>query len=256
MIKGLVSSLIITAVLTVASVAFAGSVMEKDIIRVGTEATYPPFEFRNENNEITGFDIDLVKLIGEKMDKEIEIVDMAFDWLIPSLMTGKIDMVAAGITNTEKRKEKVSFSNVYYHIENAFVTKIDNEDINSLDDIAGKIATVQIGTAQDTFITELGTAAEIKRFQKNDDALREVMLGRGDFCVINLTVANSYLRNNETFKGKLKIAVRNFINEPDEGIALAVPKGDAKFLEAVNAALAEIEESGELQNLKEKYQID
>ncbi len=256
MIKRLVSLLIVSAVLATVSVSFAGTVMEKDVIRVGTEATYPPFEFRNENNEITGFDMDLVRLLGEKMDKEIEIVDMAFDGLVPALMTGKIDMVAAGMTNTEKRKEKVSFSDVYFHIENAFVTKTDDESMKNIEDLKGKIATVQIGTAQDTFITELGTPSEIKRFQKNDDALREVMLGRADFCVINLTVANAFLRNNDTFQGELKIAVRNFINEPDEGIALAVPKGDAEFLDAVNTALTEIKESGELQELKVKYQID
>lgn len=254
--KRLIYLLVISVVIFGAGSAFAGSVMDKDVIRVGTEATYPPFEFRNQDNEMTGFDIELVQAIGEHMEKDVELVDMSFDGLIPALMTGKIDMVAAGMTNTEKRKEKVGFSDVYYHIENAFVTKADDDSIKELKDLSGKVATVQIGTAQDSFITELGTAASVKRFQKNDDALREVMLGRGDFTVINLTVANSFLRNSEAFKGKLKIALRNFINEPDEGIALAVPKGDDLFLSAVNRALAEIEASGELQELKVKYQID
>lgn len=236
--------------------AFAGSVMDKDVIRVGTEATYPPFEYRDKDNNVVGYDIDIANLIGEKIGKKVEIVDMAFDGLIPALMTGKIDMVAAGMTNTAERKKKVSFSNVYYDIENAIVTRADDESIKGLEDLKGKVATVQIGTAQDSFITKLGTSKEVKRFQKNDDALREVLLGRGDFTVLNLTVANTFLRNSEAFKGKLKIGFRHFINEKGEGIALGLPKDDEAFINAVNGALAEMEKSGELHELKVKYQID
>ena len=248
--------LVVSLVFIGAGAAFAGSVMDKDVIRVGTEATYPPFEYRNKDNQVVGYDIDIATLIGEKIGKKVEIVDMAFDGLIPALMTGKIDMVAAGMTNTAERKKKVNFSNVYYDIENAFVVRADDDSIKSIEDLDGKIATVQIGTAQDTFVTKLGTAKEVKRFQKNDDALREVLLGRGDFTVLNLTVANSFLRESEAFKGKLKIGFRNFINKPGEGIALGLPKEDEAFLNAVNGALAEMEKSGELHELKVKYQID
>ncbi len=91
----------------------------------------------------------------------------------------------------------MDFSDVYYDIENAFVVRGNDGSIATLDDLRGKIATVQIGTAQDTFITGNGPSREIKRFQKNDDALMEVKVGRGDFSVLNLTVANAFLRNNK-----------------------------------------------------------
>ncbi len=253
--KRLFALLVISFVLLGAGAAFAGSVMDKDVIRVGTEATYPPFEYRNKDNEVVGYDIDIANLIGEKIGKKVEIVDMAFDGLIPALMTGKIDMVAAGMTNTAERKKKVNFSSVYYNIENAFVVLADDESIKGIDDLDGKVATVQIATAQDTFITKVGTPKEIKRFQKNDDALRELLLGRGDFTVINYTVAKSFLNNSEAFKGKLKIGFRNFINKPGEGIALGLPKGDEAFQKAVNEALADMEKSGELTKLKDNYQI-
>ncbi|GAB1399828.1 transporter substrate-binding domain-containing protein [Aminivibrio sp.] len=236
--------------------AMAASVMEKDVLLVGTEATYPPFEYRNEKNEILGYDIDVVKAIGEHLGKKIEIVDMAFDGLIPSLMTGKIDLVAAGMTNTEERKKKVDFSAVYYDIENAFVVRSDDDSLSKLEDLKGKIATVQMGTAQDTFITKTELPKEIKRFQKNDDALMEITLGRGDFCVLNLTVANAYLRNNKDFGDKLKIGFRNFINREGEGIALALPKGDEAFLKALNGAIETMKNNGELAALKKKYLID
>lgn len=236
--------------------AAAAGILDRDVIRVGTEATYPPFEYRNDKNEIVGYDIEVVQAIGKHLGKKVDIVDMAFDGLIPALMTAKIDLVAAGMTNTEERRKKVDFSDVYYDIENAFVVRSNDGSITTLDDLRGKIATVQIGTAQDTFITGTGLPAEIKRFQKNDDALMEVKVGRGDFSVLNLTVANAFLRNNKTFGEDLKIGFRNKIHREGEGIALGIPKGDEAFLKAVNDAIALMKKNGEFDELKKKYQMD
>ena len=234
----------------------AAGVLDKDVILVGTEATYPPFEYRNEKNQVVGYDIDVVEAIAKHLGKKVEIVDMSFDGLIPALMTGKVDLVAAGMTNTEERRKKVNFSSVYYDIENAFVVRADDSSITKLDDLKGKIATVQIGTAQDTFITNTGLPAEIKRFQKNDDALMEIKVGRGDFCVVNLTVANAFLRNNKTFEEDLKIGFRNKIHREGEGIALGLPKGDEALLNAVNGAIETMKNNGEFDSIKKKYQMD
>lgn len=234
----------------------AAGVLDKDVILVGTEATYPPFEYRNEKNEVVGYDIDVVEAIAKHLGKKVEIVDMSFDGLIPALITGKVDLVAAGMTNTEERRKKVNFSSVYYDIENAFVVRADDSSITKLDDLKGKIATVQIGTAQDTFITNTGLPAEIKRFQKNDDALMEIKVGRGDFCVVNLTVANAFLRNNKTFEEDLKIGFRNKIHREGEGIALGLPKGDEALLNAVNGAIETMKNNGEFDSIKKKYQMD
>ena len=234
----------------------AAGVLDKDVILVGTEATYPPFEYRNEKNQVVGYDIDVVEAIAKHLGKKVEIVDMSFDGLIPALMTGKVDLVAAGMTNTEERRKKVNFSSVYYDIENAFVVRADDSSITKLDDLKGKIATVQIGTAQDTFITNTGLPAEIKRFQKNDDALMEIKVGRGDFCVVNLTVANAFLRNNKTFEESLKIGFRNKIHREGEGIALGLPKGDDALLNAVNGAIETMKNNGEFDSIKKKYQMD
>lgn len=234
----------------------AAGVLDKDVILVGTEATYPPFEYRNEKNQVVGYDIDVVEAIAKHLGKKVEIVDMSFDGLIPALITGKVDLVAAGMTNTEERRKKVNFSSVYYDIENAFVVRADDSSITKLDDLKGKIATVQIGTAQDTFITNTGLPAEIKRFQKNDDALMEIKVGRGDFCVVNLTVANAFLRNNKTFEEDLKIGFRNKIHREGEGIALGLPKGDEALLNAVNGAIETMKNNGEFDSIKKKYQMD
>lgn len=254
--KGFLKGILVLAALLASGASFASGIADKDIIVVGTEATYPPFEFRNDKNEIVGYDMDVVQTIADKLGKKVEIVDMAFDGLIPALITGKVDLVAAGMTNTEERAKKVDFSQVYYDIENAFVVRADDDSMAGLEDLKGKIATAQMGTAQDLFITDTGFPSEIKRFQKNDDALMEVKLGRGDFCIVNLTVANAFLRNNKVFSDNLKIAFRNKIQKEGEGIALGIPKGNEAFVKVVNEAISLMKKNGELDALKEKYEID
>lgn len=83
------------------------------VLRVGTDRSFPPFEYI-ENYELYGFDIELVKQIAIDLNRNLEIVNMNFDGLIPSLYSGRIDCIAAGMTITEKRKEKINFSDTYF----------------------------------------------------------------------------------------------------------------------------------------------
>ena len=96
--------------LVVAGTAGWGNVMEKDVLLVGTESTYPPYEFRDENNELKGFDIEMTEVIAAKIGKKVEWVDMPFDSLIPSLMAKKIDLIAAGLSWTPERAKTASSS--------------------------------------------------------------------------------------------------------------------------------------------------
>ena len=165
--KKMVLGLFLLCVALSASVACAaGSAMDKDVLKVGTESTFRPFEFRNDKNEIVGFDIDLINAIGAKLGKKIEIVDTAFDSLIPSLLTNKIDIIAAGMSATAERAKKVTFSETYYSTPDAIVVKNENTNIKATKDLEGKTGTVQTGTIQDSFLTSVKGVKEIKRFSK------------------------------------------------------------------------------------------
>lgn len=235
------------------SCAFAASTLDKDVLTVGTEATYPPFEYYNEDNVITGFDVELLALIGPKIGREISWVDMAYDGLIPALTTGKIDMAAAAINATEERRKVVDFSDVYQVADASVVVKAGNKDsLRGLAGLKGRAIGVQLGTTEDAYLTNSELGVDIKRYQKVDDAVNEVALGRIDGVLLDSPVAISYVEN-EKFKGSIEISFRELINAPEEGFALAVRKGDAAFVEALNKALRELQDSGELDALKEKY---
>lgn len=254
MFKKVLCLFLVIIVLSFAPAIFASdSSLDSDVILVGTESTFRPFEFRSEDNEIVGFDIDLAHMIGKKLGKEIKIVDMAFDALIPSILTKKIDIVAAGMSATPKRAKKVAFSRSYYTTPDAFITKVDNTKIKTVEDLAGKTASVQLGTIQDDFASGIEDVT-VKRFSKTDDALREVLLGRADFAVVDSTVAQENVTNNKSFAGKLQIAFMHKIT--DTGMALAMNKEDAEFVEAVDSALGELMADGSLEMLENKWLSD
>jgi polar amino acid transport system substrate-binding protein len=257
MMRKAAAVLAVVACLTLGAAAsvFAASIMERDVIRIGTEGTYPPFEYYDDNHNLTGFDIDLTKAIGQRLGKRVEVVDIAFDGLIPALLTGKIDLIAAAMNATNERRQRVDFSDVYLTPDAALVTKNGNDSLKGSSDLKEKRIGVQLGTAEDIYLSGLDIPIEIKRYQKTDDAVREVLLDRNDGVLLDTPVGNSYVESDR-FKGFLKVAFKETILDPSEGFALAIGKGDAQFLEAMNAALLEIKNSGELQSLKEKYNLD
>ncbi|MDR1483057.1 MAG: transporter substrate-binding domain-containing protein [Synergistaceae bacterium] len=257
MFKKLIFLAILSAMLVcgASDAALAGSVMEKDVIVVGTEGTYPPYEYYDDSNNLTGFDVELVKKVAEKIGKEVTIIDMAFDGLIPALLTGKIDAIAAALNATAERRERVDFSDVYDIADAAILTKADNNTLKTLDDLRGKIVGVQLGTVEDNFLSNLDTQFEVKRYQKTDDAVREVILNRNDCVLIGTLVANSYI-DSDRFEGALKIAFRQEVNKPDEGFSFALRKNDSQFMDALNGALKELGDSGDIKELKKKYRMD
>ena len=231
-----------------ASCAFGASALDKDTLIAGTESTYPPYESRNAKGELEGFDIELAETIAAKLGKKLQWIDMPFDSLIPSLMSGKIDLVAAGMSATEERAKRVNFSAPYEISFSAFVTVAENPPKNT-DEIAGKIVAVQIGTVQETFARSLGNV-EVKTFQKFDDCVREVVLGRAAATLMDIPVAKKFVEAKD-FKGKVVVAFNKQITGADK--AVAMPKKDVALTEAVSKVIEEMNKSGELEALRNKW---
>src|SRR6056297_3513256 len=144
--KTLVTILVILTVF-----ALSSGVMAQRYV-VGTNASFPPFEYV-EDGEIVGFDIDLVKEIAELQGFEVEFRDISFDSLIPGLASGSLDIVAAGMTITEDRKEVVAFSDPYYSAnQSVLVHEESGADLTVL--FGDSDVGVQTGTTGDTWVRE------------------------------------------------------------------------------------------------------
>jgi len=241
--------LILTMFLMLFSInsAWAG-LMDKDVFLVGTESTYPPYEFRDEQGNLVGFDIDLMNIIAEKLGKKIDWQDMAFDALIPTLIAKRIDMIIAGMSITEERAQRVAFTKPYEISVSAFIARADSE-INSIESLKGKSIAVQIGTVQEAYAHAI-EGAEVKTYQKFDDCAREVSLGRADAALMDIPVAREFV-NQKDFAGKIKIAFEQVITEGGKAIALNL--SDKDVADKISEIFDELEENGELEKLRSKW---
>ncbi|ANU21163.1 glutamine ABC transporter substrate-binding protein [Planococcus plakortidis] len=222
---------------------------EGDVYRVGIDTTYPPFEFEKDG-EYTGIDIDLINAIAENQGFEIEFNPMDFGGIIPALQAGQLDVAIAGMSITDERKEIVDFSDPYFDAGLSLVVAEDNSDITSLEDLEGKTVAVKSGTTGAQFArdNEAEYGYEISQFEDSPSMFQEVSNGNADvlledYPVIAYAIAESDLA--------LK-TVGDRLTGDQYGIA--VLKGEnAELLEQINAGLQELRDSGEYDEILNKY---
>lgn len=217
------------------------------VLTVGTNAEFPPFEFVGDDGEPDGFDMALIKAIGEKLGVDVEVENMEFDSLVASIGS-KIDVAIAGMTVTDERKNMVDFSDSYYEAVQYVIVPADST-ISGAADLEGKAIGVQLGTTGD-FIAEEIEGASVSQYNKAVDAVNDLVNERVEAVIIDKNPAMVFA---EKFGEDVKIIDgAEFGFEPEE-YAIAMPKGDTALVDAVNAALAEIKEDGTFDELVSQY---
>ena len=218
---------------------------EGGVLRMGTNATFPPYEFVDENNEVAGIDADIAAAIADKLGMELEITDMAFDSLIPALQSDTIDIVLAGMTVDPERAEQVNFTDSYATGVQVIIVPEDS-DIASPDDLEGKNIGVQTGTTGDLYCTDDYGQEFVKQFDNGPLAVAALLNGQIDCVVIDNEPAKNYVAANEG----LKILDTAYA---DEDYAAAIAKEDTELFEQVNTAIQELKEDGTIASIIEKY---
>ena len=202
-----------------------------------TNAAFPPYEYLGDDNKPAGVDIDICQAIADELGVELEVIDMDFDGLITALVAGKGDIVAAGLTVTEERKESVDFSATYASATQYIIAKEDNDAIASIDDLADKVVGVQLGTTGDIYMSDEGMAKEVKQYKTALEAAMDLMNGKVDAVVIDKMPAENIVAAN----AGLKLIGDAF---GEEQYALAVAKGQEDFIELINGVVTELYEDG------------
>ncbi len=224
-----------------------------DVINVGTNAEFPPFEYIGNDGEPDGFDMAVIKAIGEAEGFEVKITNMEFKSLIASLATGSLDAVIAGMTVTEERQQSVDFSDSYYTATQCIVVKQDS-DITGLADLNGKKIAVQEGTTGDLLCTPgedndiiTDESTQVQRYKKGTDAIVTLNNGGVDAVVIDKNPAENFVANNSD---TLKLIEDDTSTEE---YAIAVAKGDTELLDRINSGLQKIKEDGTFDRLVAEY---
>lgn len=226
----------------------ATSLAAKPVLKVGTEATFVPFETVDEKtNKVIGFDVDLMHAIGEIIGYEIEFINMSWDGLIASLQNRNIDVIAAGMTITDERAQVVNFSDPYFESVLTIVVRNDNNTVTSLDDLINKTVAVQINTTGD-FEAEEIPGVRMARYNTAPEALQNVIINAAHAAVIDLPVAETYLDKNPNAPLKHLGA-----HSSGDFFGLALRKQDTDLLAKVNAALAQIRADGTYDKIMDKW---
>ena len=157
----------------------------KTTVTVATSPDFPPFESL-EGGEVVGIEVDILKKVAEKMGMELDLQQMDFDSVIPGVQAGKFDVGMSGITVTDKRKENVDFSSVYFMAAQAIVVTADS-GITGKADLEGKKVSVQTGTTAEEYC--MGNGYEVLAFTANNDAAAALTTGKVDAWVVDNEVA-------------------------------------------------------------------
>ena len=221
-----------------------------DNLVIGTEATYAPFEFTNDKNEIVGFDIDMINKICDEMKVSCKIVNQSFDGLIPSLKTRRIDAAIAGIDVTAERLKQVDFTKIYYDDSSIqFITLKDS--LTSLDQLKGKRVGIQKGTTYLKYLDEKFPDVKPVSYDSYQFAFLDLKAKRIDAIVSSSFVAGDWLgKDAEIVPLGDKITDHEFFGE---GLGIALRKGNDELREKFNQAIDKLKANGELDAIYKKW---
>lgn len=220
-----------------------------DKIVVGLDDTFAPMGFRDENNELVGFDIDLANAVGEVIGCEIEFQPIDWDTKETELETGKIDLIWNGFSYSEERAESMTLSSPYLDNAQIIIVPADS-DIQAKADLAGKTVGLQDGSTAadaveaDDMYSEIG---EIFTYDTNDLAFTDLSIGRVDAVVADEILAMYYI---ETSGADFRVLEDDFGSEV---YVVAAKLGNTALMDQVEAALTEIGENGTAAEISEEW---
>ncbi len=212
------------------------------------EGNWAPWTYHDESGELVGFDTEVGKMIAEKLGVEAEFVEGEWEGLFMGLDNGRYDAVINGVEVTDERAEKYDFSDPYGYIHTALIVKNSNTDIQSFEDLNGKTTANSLNSTYQFLAQDYG--AEVQNVDSLAETMEMVLSGRVD-ATLNADVS-FYEYMSQQPAAELKVVA---LTEDASLVAIPMRKGaeTESLRAAVNEALGELRDSGELAAVSEKY---
>ena len=219
-------------------------------IVLGLDDTFAPMGFRDGSGEIVGFDIDLAKEVASRMGVELEIKPIDWSSSILSLNKGDIDVLWNGVTINESRKEQINFSKPYLNNRLIIVKPKDRNDINSKEDLAGKVLGVQVGSNDEALQSDpiSKEAKEIRKYDVNVNAFLDLRAKRIDAVIIDEVAAQYYISEE-----KVDFVVVENSPLTEEFYGIGFRKSDGELLAEVDRILDEMKADGKAAEISQKW---
>lgn len=222
------------------------------VLNVATSADFAPFEFHaliDGKDTIVGADIDMVNEIADRLDVEVNILDLDFNAVLTALQQGKADIAVSGISATDERKQTFDFTDNYFTPEQKLVVNKNNESaFDSIESLTGKKVGAQKGSIQEMIVQDQLADSQLVSIAKVPNLVNELKQGSIDGLVLESAVAESYVAQNDD------LVITDVALEASEGdsYAIALPKGSTELQEELNSILKELIEDGTIDEYVQK----
>lgn len=221
-------------------------ILEEGVITIGTEGTYSPNSYHDESGNLVGFDVEVAEKIAEKLGVRAEFIESEWDSLFAGMDSGRIDIVVNEVEASEERREKYDFSEPYTYIQGALLVAEDNDEIQSVEDLEGKRAAQNLTSSWGQLAESYG--AELIGVDSMNQSVELLLTGRADVTLNAETAFYDFMKNQPD--QAVKIAA---MTDSTTSSVIPVRKGNETLVNAINDALDEMRESGELEELSVKY---
>ncbi|MGV2099917.1 MULTISPECIES: lysine/arginine/ornithine ABC transporter substrate-binding protein [unclassified Rhizobium] len=248
---------------TIAAAAFAAlgllglsasSAFAQEKLTIATEGAYPPFNFKQADGTLAGFDVDIAKALCDNMKVECKIVAQDWDGIIPGLLAHHYDAIVASMSITEERKKKIAFTDPYYHTAGALaVLKSAPLAGNTPDDLKGKTLGVQSSSTFSTLIEDKYKDADVRQYGTVDEALLDLVAGRVDAVMADKITLTEWFKKSGNDCCQL---AGNDIKDSHylgDGVGIGIRQAEPDLQAKLNKALANIVADGTYKTINAKY---
>ncbi|MFS2225911.1 lysine/arginine/ornithine ABC transporter substrate-binding protein [Pantoea sp. B65] len=226
------------------------------ILKLGIDPTFPPFEYKNAQGEIVGFDVDIGKAVCAKMQRKCVFVENSFDGLIPALKARKFDAILSSLSINDERKKSIDFSAPLFTTPAYLITHKNSGLSSGADDLTGKQVGVQQGSVFETYAHKhwQNKGVNIVAYASSDQIYADLALGRLDATLDDATSATlSFLSKPQGAGFELNGEEVRDNDLFGKGTGFGLRQGDDKLKEKIDKAIAEIKADGTFSKLNKKY---
>lgn len=217
-------------------------------IVIGMDDSFPPMEFRDSSNKLQGFDIDLANEISKRLNIKVEFMPTDWNGVIQSLNAKRFDIILSALSVTPEREQQIVFSKPYLEEKQIIVVAKNNTDINAPEDLKGKVVGVQLGSTSEEAIKPIGgTIKEVKKYEKNTEALEDLAIGRTQAVVVDELVGRYYIKEHSD---KYRVLSQSLAKEP---IAIGFRKEDTALKDKFDKVLDEMQKDGTMESTSKKW---
>jgi len=225
-------------------------------IKFGVAAEpYPPFTSKDASGKWVGWEIDLMDAVCKQMNEKCELVEVAWDGIIPSLTSKQIDVIWSSMSITAERKKTINFTNMYYNTPTVIIGTKDGDTDITPDHLKGKTIGVQVSTIHQKYLEKYyGAGSTIKTYQTQDEANNDLAARRLDYIQADGSALDAFLKTDQ---GKQCCELKGQVPEDKEilgeGVGGGVRKEDTELKAKLDAAISALAKSGEIDKITNKY---